>query len=140
MEPRDLSAACRFYCGRELVGAHGALADTRATLDVLLAQLERYPELPRDVAGLNALFNVADPRFLDSQRRFAWRNGEATFNFGARRGQSLRDVAVRNPDYLEWMLSRDFSEDVKVLVGDALAGKFPLPPSCDSNPPGVTTV
>ena len=52
MGPRNLTAAVRHYCGRELEGAHGAEADTQATVDVLLAQLQRYPDLPRDVAGL----------------------------------------------------------------------------------------
>jgi len=53
MGPRNLSAAVRHYCGRELEGAHSAEADTQATVDVLLAQLARYPDLPRDVAGLS---------------------------------------------------------------------------------------
>ncbi len=52
MGPRNLSAAVRHYCGRELEGAHSAEADTHATVDVLLAQLQRHQELPRDVAGL----------------------------------------------------------------------------------------
>lgn len=52
MGPRNLSAAVRHYCGRELTGAHSAEADTHATIDVLLAQLTRYPQLPRDVPGL----------------------------------------------------------------------------------------
>ncbi len=53
MGPRNLTAAVRHYCGRELTGAHSAEADTSATIDVLLAQLERYPDLPREVAGLH---------------------------------------------------------------------------------------
>lgn len=53
MGPRNLSAAVRHYCGREHEGAHSAEADTQATVDVLLAQLKRHPELPRDVAGLD---------------------------------------------------------------------------------------
>ena len=53
MGPRNLSAAVRHYCGRELEGAHSAEADTQATIDVLLAQLQRYPDLPRDVQGLS---------------------------------------------------------------------------------------
>jgi len=53
MGPRNLGAAVRHYCGRELEGAHSAEADTQATVDVLLAQLQRYPDLPRDVAGLH---------------------------------------------------------------------------------------
>jgi DNA polymerase-3 subunit epsilon len=52
MGPRNLSAAVRHYCGRELEGAHSAEADTRATIDVLLAQLQRHAQLPRDVKGL----------------------------------------------------------------------------------------
>jgi DNA polymerase III subunit epsilon len=129
MEPRDLSAASRFYCGRELEGAHGALADTRASLAVLLAQVGRYPDLPRDVPGLDQMFNQPDRRFVDSTRRFLWRNGEAAFNFGNRRGQTLREVAQRNPDYLQWMLDKDFPSDVKTLVRAAMEGKFPVPPA-----------
>jgi len=53
MGPRNLSAAVRHYCGREHEGAHSAEADTQATVDVLLAQLKRHPELPRDVVGLD---------------------------------------------------------------------------------------
>jgi len=53
MGPRNLTAALRHYCGRELVGAHSAAADADATLDVLMAQLSRYSDLPRDIAGLH---------------------------------------------------------------------------------------
>lgn len=53
MGPRNLRAAVRLYCGRELEGAHAAENDCQATVDVLLAQLQRYPDLPRDVAGLH---------------------------------------------------------------------------------------
>ena len=123
-EPRDLKAAYRFYCGLEHAGAHGALADTRATLEVLLAQVDHYLDLPRDVKGLDALFNQPDPQFVDTGRRFRWRDGEPVFNFGEYRGQSLRSVAQKNPDYLTWMLKKDFSGDVRVLVQDALDGKI----------------
>ena len=53
MEQRTLSAALKFYCNEELVDAHSAMADTRATFDVLMAQLERYDELDGDVDSLN---------------------------------------------------------------------------------------
>jgi DNA polymerase-3 subunit epsilon len=53
MGPRNLTAAVRHYCGRDLDGAHSAGIDADATVDVLLAQLQRYPDLPRDVAGLH---------------------------------------------------------------------------------------
>lgn len=63
MGPRDLTAAVRHFCGRDLEGAHSAGADAEATIDVLMAQLERHPELPRDVAGLHEFCrNVARKR------------------------------------------------------------------------------
>ncbi len=40
-EPRNLTRALQYYCGRDHVGAHDALADAEATLDVLRAQLVR---------------------------------------------------------------------------------------------------
>jgi DNA polymerase-3 subunit epsilon len=124
-EPRDLTAALRFYCGRAHEGAHGAMADTRATLDVILAQLDRYPDLPRDVEGLDARFNVPDARFVDTTRRFRWLNGEPVFNFGQKRGRTLREVAERERSYLEWMLSQDFGPEVRRIVADALEGRIP---------------
>jgi len=124
MEPRDLTAAVRFYCGRELAGAHGAAADTEATLDVLVAQLGHYPELPTDVAGLDELFNRMDDRFVDRERRFFWRDGEPVFNFGDLKGKSLRQVAENDPDYLDWVLRKNFSDEVKAIVGDALKGNI----------------
>ena len=66
MGPRNLSAAVRHYCGRELEGAHGAEADTQATVDVLLALLQRYPDLPRDVPGL-ARFCLEHQRDRDEE-------------------------------------------------------------------------
>jgi DNA polymerase-3 subunit epsilon len=64
-EPRTLSAAVKFYTGREHAGAHGAEADVLATVDVLDAQIERYPDLPRDVEGLSRVSRPAD--WADSQ-------------------------------------------------------------------------
>lgn len=139
MEPRDLSAAVRYYCGREMEGAHGALADTRATVDVLLGQLERYPALPRDVNGLDAQFNAPDRRFVDSGRKFRWRNGEPYFNFGTHRGASLREVKEKDPKYLDWIGRGEFTPEVKKLVRDSLRGIIPkLEPSPEGteNAPG----
>lgn len=129
MEPRDLTAAYRFYCGKELHGAHGALADTRATLEVLLAQVNHYPELPRDVASLDARFNLPDMRFVDPDRKFRWRNNEPSFNFGNHRGAMLREVVERDPEYLDWILKKDFSQEVKTLVRNALEGIIPTRPA-----------
>ncbi len=130
-EPRDLSAAVRFYCGRDLAGAHGALPDSEATLDVLLAQLDRYPDLPTDVEGLAAeSISAASDRYVDVARRFVWRHGEAHFNFSAHKGKSLREVAegTDTRGFLKWILQKDFTEDVKLIVREALEGRYPRRP------------
>ncbi|HRY30682.1 MAG TPA: 3'-5' exonuclease, partial [Elusimicrobiota bacterium] len=76
-EPRSLSAAYKFYVGKELTDAHSAEADNDATFEVFLAQMERYPDLPRDVEGLHALGNAPDPGWVDADGKLVWRDGEA---------------------------------------------------------------
>lgn len=117
-ERRDLSAAVRFYCGREHDGAHAAEADVLATVAVLDAQLARYRELPRNAAGLYMHFR--DANAVDAIGNFARVNGQLQFTFGKYRGQMLEDVARAKPDYLEWMLKQDFLDDTKTLVRQAL--------------------
>ncbi len=125
-EPRDLTAAYRFYCGKDLTDAHSALADVEATLEVLDAQLERYDDLPRDLDGLHRLCNPDGDRFLDLTRKIAWNDeGEAVLAFGKHRGTPLRQLAREKPDYMQWMLGRDFSPQVKRILADALEGRFP---------------
>lgn len=128
-EPRDLSAAYRTFCGKEHEGAHGALADTRATLEVLMGQLRHYTDLPRDVGGLDALFNPPDRRFLDPDRRLKWRDGQVCLNFGNHKNRPLRDLRQEEPAYLDWILSKDFNDEVKRIVRDALKGTYPEPPA-----------
>jgi DNA polymerase-3 subunit epsilon len=127
MEPRNLSAAVRFYCDRELEGAHSALADTRATLDVLDAQIGRYEDLPDDMEALHKLCNPDEGRFVERTRKFAWTpDGEAAFTFGKLKGQTLQQaVQGDGRGYMEWMLGKDFSEEVKDILRNALQGVFP---------------
>lgn len=124
-EPRDLSAAVRTFVGREHTGAHSALADTVAAAEVLAGQLARYDDLPRDIEALAAFTAPVEGRWVDADKRFVWRDGEAVFNFGGKRGQSLADVAAKNPDYLDWMLDADFPEEAKRIVREAREGRFP---------------
>lgn len=130
-EPRDLTAALRFYCGRELgADAHGALADARATLEVIIGQLERYPDLPRDVDALDRLFNPQDPFNVDRMGRWRWVNGEVTVNFGKKKGMALRALAADRHDgqsFLKWMVKGDFPEDTRAVAENALKGIFPEP-------------
>lgn len=127
MEPRNLSAAYQLYCGKSLEGAHRAEADTRASSEVFFAQLERYPGLPKDVAGLAAFCNSRDPRSVDSEGKFVWRNGQASFNFGKHRTLTLQEVAQRDPSYLRWLMGTDKTTPEMIRIcKDALQGKFPV--------------
>jgi DNA polymerase III subunit epsilon len=121
-EPRDLSAAVRFYLGREMEDAHSALADIRATSAVLGAQLERYPHLPRDVEGLSRYCDEVQPFETELQRWFeATDEGVLVFRRGKHRGQELAAVARAHPDYLGWMLGLDdLGDEVKETVQAAL--------------------
>jgi len=136
MEPRDLTAAYRKFCGKPLEGAHGALADTRASVEVLFGELEHYGELPRDIVALDAMFNQVDRRFVDAGRKFKWKDGEVAFNFGNQRGRLLREVATQEPHYLDWILSKDFTPEVKKLCKDALRGVYPEQPAAAESPQG----
>jgi len=129
MERRDLTAAYRFYCDKELVGAHDALADVTATLDVLDAQVGRYPELDgRDLDALHRFCNPDEGRYVDRSRKLAWNDqGEAVFTFGKHSGKSLQQASLdpSGRSYMDWILGADFSDEVKAIIRDALAGRFP---------------
>ena len=122
-EPRDLSAAVRFFLGREHAGAHGAEADVLASLDVLEAQLARYPDLPRSVEALNAWAYPVPAGAVDRTGKFVLREGEIVFAFGKQRGKALREVARAQRDYLEWILKQDFPDDARQIVAKALRGE-----------------
>lgn len=129
-ESRDLAAALRFFCDRELVGAHSAQADTEASLDVLLGQLSRYDDLPSDVAALHAWCHPRDPSWVDATGKLVWdADGQAAIGFGKHKGRTLHDMVTRDPGYLRWMLGSDFPSDVKDLLSAALRGDYPVRPA-----------
>ena len=132
MEPRDLSAAVSFFCGRPHEGAHGAEADAAATLDVLKAQLGRtdgrYAELPRSADALDEYLVPHDPLNADRNGLFRWKDGEWTVNFGKKRGESLKRIMLNEPNFLKWMLKGDFETDARMIAADALEGRLPPPP------------
>ena len=126
-EKRDLTAAYKFYCGKDLTGAHRAEADVRATAEILWAQSERYADLPKDVAGIEEWTNKIPPGRVDADGKFIWKNGEAVFNFAKHNGKSLRDVVRSDRSYLTWMVDKaNFSPDVTRICREALEGKFPV--------------
>ena len=123
MEQRTLVAAYKFYCGKDLENAHSALADTRATLEVLEAQLDRYPEtLKNDVTFLADFTRMF--RGVDLVCRFVYDdNNIEVVNFGKYKGQAVRDVLRKDPNFKHWMLQGDFTQDTKQTL-ERLALKY----------------
>ena len=119
-EPRDLTAAVRFFLDHDHAGAHGAEADVQASIDVLEAQLRRYPDLPRTVEALDAFCYPVPPGAVDRGGKFVLREGEVIFAFGRQKGRALSEVARVQRDYLEWILKQDFPADARTLVEKAL--------------------
>jgi DNA polymerase-3 subunit epsilon len=125
MEPRDLSAALKFYCGKELNDAHSAEADIRATVDVFIGQISKYTELPKNLDEISKLCSYKDESWIDNDGKFAWVDGEAKINFGRKQGSSLRTIAKNEPDFLQWMIKASFSDETKKIAKDAIEGRFP---------------
>lgn len=120
-EPRDLSAAARFYLGREHREAHTALGDIRTTAAVLAAQMERYSNVPSDMDGLHTYCEEARPLRTELSRWFLEKEGEYIFRRGKYRGKALVAVVLEAPDYLQWMLGvDDMEEEVLAVVRQAL--------------------
>jgi DNA polymerase-3 subunit epsilon len=122
MEQRTLSAAYKFYCDKDLTGAHDAQADTLATYEVLLAQLDKYPELQNDVDFLSKF--TTQNNNVDFSGKFIYNDkGEEIFNFGKYKGQKVTDVLKNDTGYYGWMLQGDFSlHTKKVLTSIKLRG------------------
>lgn len=115
MEQRTLSAAYKFYCGKNLEDAHTAAADTAATYEVLKAQLDRYPELQNDIDFLSKFtcFN----RNVDFVGAIVYNDkDEEVFNIGKYKGQRVADVLQRDPGYYGWMMNADFSQYTKKVL------------------------
>lgn len=115
MEQRTLVAAYRFYCDKDLEQAHSAEADTMATYEVLMAQLDRYPQLQNDVQYL-ADFTTRT-KFADYAGRIIYDDsGEPLFNFGKHKGKPVREVLSKEPSYYSWMMNGDFTQDTKKVL------------------------
>ncbi|MDR0993957.1 MAG: 3'-5' exonuclease [Verrucomicrobiota bacterium] len=127
-EPRDLSAALRYYCGTDHENSHDALGDVLATIQVLGGQFNRYSELPEEMDALNEYCDPRDPSWVDRTGRLKWSHGEVVFNFGKFQGRSLRQMAQTEPNVITWLLRSDFPEDTKQIVRDAVNGHYPPPP------------
>lgn len=120
MEQRTLKAAYQFYCNKQIINAHSAEADTRATMEVLLAQIEKYAgaefedkkgvrskPIVNDVEALHKFTNLNSP--VDFAGRMVYNElGEELFNFGKHKGRKVEDVFNMEPSYYSWMMQGDF--------------------------------
>lgn len=120
MEQRTLRAAYQFYCDKQIINAHSAEADTRATMEVLLAQIEKYEKtewedkkgnrsfpVVNDVEALHKFTNLSRP--VDFAGRMVFNEqGQEIFNFGKHKGKTVEDVLKSEPSYYSWMMQGDF--------------------------------
>ncbi len=124
MEKRTLSAAFKFYCGKEMSNAHSAEADTQATMEVLFAQIERYENqevtdglgnrigyIKNDMEELNKLTST---ELVDLAGRMVKNDkGEPVFNFGKHKNKPVLAIFKEEPSYYDWMMNSDFPLDTK---------------------------
>jgi DNA polymerase-3 subunit epsilon len=111
MEQRTLSAAYKFYCNKNLEGAHSAEVDALATSEILDAQLGRYPELGTTVESV--IKTIGEEVIVDFARRFVMENGVEVFNFGKFKGRPVGEVLKTEPQYYDWMMKADFPQYTK---------------------------
>lgn len=111
-EPRTLSAAYKFYCGENLENAHSAAADTRATYEVMKAQLDKYDDLANDMESLAKFSQMNNA--VDLMARLVYdENGREVINFGKYKGEIAEDVLRRDTGYYSWILQGDFPCNTK---------------------------
>jgi DNA polymerase III subunit epsilon len=107
MEKRTLEAAYKFYCEKNLEGAHSAEVDAIATLEVLKAQIARYTELENNVDFL-AEFSTHNQNADFAGRIVYNENGAEVFNFGKHKGKTVEEILAKEPSYYAWMMNGDF--------------------------------
>lgn len=127
-EPRNLSAAVRFYCGKDFQEAHAAREDVLASLEVLAAQFERYDGLPASLPELGQIGVRRDPNWIDPEGKLIRVAGEPAIGFGKYRGRTLSSLRSEDRGYLRWILTSDFGDQVKANVREALGMEVPPEP------------
>ncbi len=124
MEKRNLSAAYKFYCHKELEDAHSAEADTAATLEIILAQTERYQgksvydnlgkELGKVENTVDSLAAITHTKMVDLAGRFVLNpENVEVFNFGKYRGKPIVEILEKEPQYYDWIMNGKFPRDTK---------------------------
>jgi len=128
MEPRNLRAAYKFYCDKELEDAHSAEADTLATYEILKAQIDRYKDTEyKDDDGnitqpiqndMKALHDFSyNTKFVDLVGHIVFNaRQEETFNFGKHKGRTVEEVFKKEPQYFDWMIKAEFPLSTKKVI------------------------
>ena len=115
MEQRTLVAAYKFYCDKDLIEAHSASADTRATYEVLKAQLDRYTDLKNDIDYLSDF--SSQKKNVDLMGRIVYNEKQQeVFNFGKYKGVPVEEVFRKDIGYYAWMMQGDFAQDTKRVL------------------------
>ncbi len=115
MEQRTLSAAYKFYCNKDLTNAHSAEADTIATYEVMLSQLEKYDTLKNDIDFLSEFSSIT--KNVDLAGRIVYNEkNEEVFNFGKYKGRAVVDVFKSDTSYYDWMMKGDFATNTKNVI------------------------
>ena len=128
-EKRTLTAAYNLYCNKTLDNAHSALGDAEATFEILREQVNKYGSREEGINSLSEFDYERSLDYFDKERKFRWWNGKLYPMFGKHaRRHSIRELVEKDRDYLEWILSKDFSEEVKTMIRDALSGALPKAP------------
>jgi len=118
LEPRTLGAAYKFYCGKTLENAHSAEADASATWEILLSQVDKYPQLGNNIQSI--INCIGDEPIVDFARRFIFENGIEVFNFGKFKGRVVAEVLKSEPHYYDWMMKGDFPLHTKQKLSEIL--------------------
>jgi DNA polymerase III subunit epsilon len=114
-EPRNLEAAYRFYCDKTLENAHSSMADTQATYEVLISQLDKYEDLSSDVQTLSEF--TKQNKNVDFAGRIIFdEKGVEVFNFGKHKGKAVELVFKTEPSFYSWMMNGDFARDTKQVI------------------------
>jgi len=122
-EQRNLSAAYKFYCDKELDGAHGSKADTAATYEVLKSQLDRYSDLENDIDKLSE-FSSFNNNVDFAGRIILNDKGVEIFNFGKHKGKTVEEVLAIEPSYYSWMMNGDFPLYTKKMLTEIKLRSF----------------
>lgn len=118
-EPRSLSHLYEKHTGKKLLSAHSAMPDTKATSELVQAQLEKYSILPKDIGKLH---EMQWPDFVDTEGKFRFVGDKPICTFGKYRGVEMKLIEL---NYWNWILKSDFSEEIKQIASNALNGTFP---------------